>query len=254
MLELGDEAARWAEKIKNPPSLLDKLGVKPGQRVSVVGIEDRRFLDDLAARVDDLTRGRAKAGSDLVLVAMSDRADLPRLAKLREAIKATGAIWVVWPKGRKELREDDVREFGKTRRPRGREGGALLGDAQRPQDDDPARAALSARQEEAQFMPQRIGFAGLGLMGSRMARQFLDKGFPLAVWNRSPEKAKSLVDRGAKLAATPRALAEISDVVISCVADPNAVGRLVFAEDGIRPVARPGLSLHRDLHHLARGS
>jgi hypothetical protein len=114
VLDLGDQAARWAEKIRNPPSLLDKLGVKRGQRVSVVGIEDRRFLDDLAARVDDLTRGRAKAGSDLVLVAMSDRSELPRLAKLREAIKANGAIWVVWPKGRKEFREDDVRDFGKT--------------------------------------------------------------------------------------------------------------------------------------------
>jgi len=114
VLDLGDQAARWAEKIKSPPSLLDKLGVKAGQRVSVLGIEDRRFLDDLAARVDDLTRGRAKAGSDLVLVAMSDRSELPRLAKLREAIKATGAIWVVWPKGRKEFREDDVRDFGKT--------------------------------------------------------------------------------------------------------------------------------------------
>ena len=64
--------------------------------------------------MDDLTRGRARAGSDLVLVAMSDRSELPRLAKLREAIKATGAIWVVWPKGRKEFREDDVRDFGKT--------------------------------------------------------------------------------------------------------------------------------------------
>jgi hypothetical protein len=112
VLELGDQAERWAEKIKNPPSLLDKLGVKPGLRVSVVGIEDRAFLDQLAARVDDLTRGRARAGSDLVLVAMSDPSELPRLAKLREAIKPGGAIWVVWPKGRKEFREDDVRDFG----------------------------------------------------------------------------------------------------------------------------------------------
>jgi 3-hydroxyisobutyrate dehydrogenase-like beta-hydroxyacid dehydrogenase len=91
-------------------------------------------------------------------------------------------------------------------------------------------------------MPQRIGFAGLGLMGSRMARQFLDKGFPLGVWNRTPDKAKPLVERGAKLARTPRELAEMSDVVISCVADPSAVGRLVFAEDGIRPVARAGFA------------
>jgi 3-hydroxyisobutyrate dehydrogenase-like beta-hydroxyacid dehydrogenase len=91
-------------------------------------------------------------------------------------------------------------------------------------------------------MPQRIGFAGLGLMGSRMARQFLDKGFSLAVWNRTPEKAKPLQDRGAKVASTPRELAEMSDVVISCVADPSAVGRLVFPDDGIRPVARPGFS------------
>jgi len=91
-------------------------------------------------------------------------------------------------------------------------------------------------------MPQRIGFAGLGLMGSRMARQFLDKGFPLAVWNRTPEKARPLLDRGAKLARTPRELAEMSDVVVACVADPNAVGRLVFPEDGIRPAARPGFA------------
>jgi hypothetical protein len=114
VLDLGDQAPRWAEKIRNPPSLLDKLGVKPGLRVSVLGIEDREFLDQLSARVDDLTRGRARAGSDLVFVAMSERSELPRLARLREAIKATGAVWVVWPRGRKEFREDDVRDFGKT--------------------------------------------------------------------------------------------------------------------------------------------
>ena len=86
----------------------------------------------------------------------------------------------------------------------------------------------------------RIGFAGLGLMGSRMARQFLDKGFPLSVWNRSPERCAPLRDGGAQVAATPRDLAEMCDVMITCVADPNAVGRIVFADDGVRPAARPG--------------
>jgi 3-hydroxyisobutyrate dehydrogenase-like beta-hydroxyacid dehydrogenase len=87
---------------------------------------------------------------------------------------------------------------------------------------------------------KRVGFAGLGLMGSRMARNFLKKGFPLTVWNRTPDKAEALAREGAKVARTPRELAEASDVVITCVADPNAVGRIVFAEDGIRPAVRPG--------------
>jgi 3-hydroxyisobutyrate dehydrogenase-like beta-hydroxyacid dehydrogenase len=89
-------------------------------------------------------------------------------------------------------------------------------------------------------MQTRIGFAGLGLMGSRMARQFLDKGFPLTVWNRTPERCEPLAAAGARVARTPRELAEASDVVVTCVADPNAVGRIVFAEDGVRAAARPG--------------
>jgi 3-hydroxyisobutyrate dehydrogenase-like beta-hydroxyacid dehydrogenase len=87
---------------------------------------------------------------------------------------------------------------------------------------------------------KKIGFAGLGLMGSRMARQILDKGFPLMVWNRTPDRCAPLREAGAAVAATPRELAEACDLVVACVSDPNAVGRLVFAEDGIRPAARPG--------------
>src|SRR4051794_10632086 len=89
--------------------------------------------------------------------------------------------------------------------------------------------------------PSRIGFLGLGLMGSRMARQFLDKGFPLTVWNRTPERCRPLAEAGARVAATPREVAEASDVVVTCVADPNAAARVVFAEDGVRAAARPGL-------------
>jgi len=86
--------------------------------------------------------------------------------------------------------------------------------------------------------PARVGFAGLGLMGSRMARHFITKGFPLAVWNRTPERAQPLVALGAKPAKTPRELAEMSDVVVTCVADPNAVGRIVFPDDGSPGLAR----------------
>jgi hypothetical protein len=113
-LDLGEEAARWADKIQHPPSRLDKLGVKPNARVSVIGIADEDFLAELRARTPDVTVGRARAGSAMVLVAMSARADLPRLTKLRAAIDKAGAVWVVWPKGRKEFREDDIRAYGPT--------------------------------------------------------------------------------------------------------------------------------------------
>ena len=85
----------------------------------------------------------------------------------------------------------------------------------------------------------RIGFAGLGLMGSRMSRQFLDKGFPLTVWNRTAGRCAPLAERGARVARTPRELAEASDVVITCVSDLAAVERVVFAEDGVLAAARP---------------
>jgi len=89
-------------------------------------------------------------------------------------------------------------------------------------------------------MSQRIGFAGLGLMGSRMARNLLKKGFETTVWNRTRERCLPLEQEGARVAPTPSELGERSDVVVACVADPPAVERLVFAEDGLLGAARPG--------------
>lgn len=87
---------------------------------------------------------------------------------------------------------------------------------------------------------KQVGFLGLGLMGSRMARKVLEAGYPLTVWNRTAGRARPLEEAGARVARTPREVAESCDVVVACVADPNAVGRVVFADDGIRPAARPG--------------
>jgi 3-hydroxyisobutyrate dehydrogenase-like beta-hydroxyacid dehydrogenase len=84
---------------------------------------------------------------------------------------------------------------------------------------------------------KRIGFAGLGTMGSGMASNLARKGWPVAVWNRSPARVHAL---GLPSAATPLMLAESSDVVVTCVADPAAVERVVFAADGVIHAARPG--------------
>jgi 3-hydroxyisobutyrate dehydrogenase-like beta-hydroxyacid dehydrogenase len=73
-----------------------------------------------------------------------------------------------------------------------------------------------------------------------MAKNLLKKGFPLSVWNRSPERAPALAAAGALVARTPRELAEDADVVVACVADPPAVERLVFDADGLLGAVRPG--------------
>jgi 3-hydroxyisobutyrate dehydrogenase-like beta-hydroxyacid dehydrogenase len=88
---------------------------------------------------------------------------------------------------------------------------------------------------------KRIGFVGLGIMGSGMVKNLVRKGYPVSVWNRSPGRVEAL-GISVPMAATPRALAEQTDVVICCVADPAAVERVVFADDGVLAGARPGFA------------
>jgi 3-hydroxyisobutyrate dehydrogenase-like beta-hydroxyacid dehydrogenase len=86
----------------------------------------------------------------------------------------------------------------------------------------------------------RVGFAGLGIMGRGMVKNLAAKGFPVRVWNRTASAAEGLGVK-VEVAPTPKALAESADVVITCVADPAAVERVVFADDGVLAGARPGL-------------
>jgi hypothetical protein len=109
--ELGKDADKWALKIRYPRGLMDKLGVKPGARVSVVGLDEPWLLKQLEERGADVS-GRVRKGSDLVLAGMTTPADLSRLTGLREAVEPKGAVWVIWPKGQKTFREDDVRAAG----------------------------------------------------------------------------------------------------------------------------------------------
>jgi 3-hydroxyisobutyrate dehydrogenase len=88
-------------------------------------------------------------------------------------------------------------------------------------------------------MKMSIGFIGLGLMGKPMAQNLLKAGFPLTVWNRTASKADELVRAGAKLAASPRDVAEQCDVLITIVSDPPAVEQILF-KDGALTALRKG--------------
>ena len=98
--ELGPSAAKWAEKIRNPPSLLDKLGVKPDMRVAVLGVDDDAFLEQLAARTSDIARRTPKKDTDVIVFGANSVTDLSRLEKLGGYLTPAGAIWVVHTKGK----------------------------------------------------------------------------------------------------------------------------------------------------------
>jgi 3-hydroxyisobutyrate dehydrogenase len=89
----------------------------------------------------------------------------------------------------------------------------------------------------------RVALIGLGLMGSGMARRLLGAGFPLAVWNRNPERAKALAAEGAHVAATPRDAAARADVVLSMVADDAASRAVWLGDDGALAGAARGAVL-----------
>jgi 3-hydroxyisobutyrate dehydrogenase-like beta-hydroxyacid dehydrogenase len=78
----------------------------------------------------------------------------------------------------------------------------------------------------------RIGFIGLGMMGKPMALRLVEKGFSLRVFNRTREKAKELLEKGAQWNESPRQLMEESEIVISIVADSRALENITIGDKG----------------------
>jgi 3-hydroxyisobutyrate dehydrogenase len=89
-------------------------------------------------------------------------------------------------------------------------------------------------------MTERIGFIGLGIMGSGMAMNVLRAGFPLTVWNRTSAKTTPLAAAGAAVASTPAELAAASDIVVICISDTADVEAVILGPRGVLEGARPG--------------
>jgi 3-hydroxyisobutyrate dehydrogenase len=79
----------------------------------------------------------------------------------------------------------------------------------------------------------QIGVAGLGAMGAAVAARLLDLGHQVTVWNRSPDKVKPLVEAGAKAAASPAAVAQASEAVITMLTDGAAIEAVYNGPDGL---------------------
>jgi 3-hydroxyisobutyrate dehydrogenase len=87
---------------------------------------------------------------------------------------------------------------------------------------------------------KKIGFIGLGLMGSGMSMNLVKAGFPVTVWNRTASKMESLLEAGAKGAGSPKEVAENSDIVVSIVTDSQDVEEVILGPEGAIHGARSG--------------
>jgi hypothetical protein len=111
-LELGPAAEKWASKLSTPKRLVDKLGVKPGLRVAIVGISDDAFIADVR-RAGATVASRPGATHDLIVFAVNTPTDLDRFVSLQRSLAPDGALWSIRPKGRPDISESAVMAAGK---------------------------------------------------------------------------------------------------------------------------------------------
>jgi 3-hydroxyisobutyrate dehydrogenase len=83
---------------------------------------------------------------------------------------------------------------------------------------------------------EKLGYLGLGMMGFPMTLRLINAGHDVTVWNRSPNKAKALVEAGARLASHPREVAAGAGIIFMCLTDAAAVEEVVFGRDGLATV------------------
>ncbi|MGB7845483.1 MAG: hypothetical protein WBL63_07695 [Candidatus Acidiferrum sp.] len=112
IFELGPQASKWRDKIANPKSLLDKLGVKPGDPVSLMGKFPADFLASLKQHRAVITQDRVAKDSAWIFLAVAASRELRRLPSLSKSMRGATALWIVYPKGQKSIREADVRSAG----------------------------------------------------------------------------------------------------------------------------------------------
>lgn len=112
-IELGKAAASWLGRIQSPRTRMQKLGVALGQRVSVLGRAPADALDELTEALGTAPKKRLVLGADIVLLVCEVPAELARLVDIEAKLAERGAVWVLWPKGRKDFGHDHVVAAGR---------------------------------------------------------------------------------------------------------------------------------------------
>ena len=113
VFELGPAAEKWLEKILHPKSRIEKLGVKAGAKISLVGNFEAGFFEELRELETIVTKDKVAADSDAVFFAADSQKELSQVAMIAKSVKDAAALWIVYPKGQKSITENDVITAGR---------------------------------------------------------------------------------------------------------------------------------------------
>jgi len=129
VFDIGVAAQRWADRISNPRTLVQKLGVRPDSALAYVGARNAELLTELERAAPNVAKKRTRGDYDLIFVGIEKPAGLDLLAGLDGSIRSNGGVWVIFPKGRPESR--DHHPESKVQRSGGHQGRARFGPADR---------------------------------------------------------------------------------------------------------------------------
>jgi hypothetical protein len=112
VFDIGPQAARWREKIAKPKSVLDKLGAKPGQPVSLIGNFTTDFVASLKKHGTHIHNGKIPKDCPWIFFVANEKQELSRVPSMARNIQGATALWIVYPKGQTSISEADVRSAG----------------------------------------------------------------------------------------------------------------------------------------------
>jgi hypothetical protein len=113
VFELGEIAGKWCEKILHPKSRLEKLGIKAAANVALIGNFEKDFLEEVAGITKAVKLNKATSESEHNFFAVDSQKELSGIAPLAKSMKGAAALWIVYPKGQKNITENDVLAAGR---------------------------------------------------------------------------------------------------------------------------------------------
>jgi hypothetical protein len=106
--DIGSQAQGWADRISNPKTLVQKLGVKRDTAVAYIGARDAELLSELESATANVSKKATRRDYDLIFVGVEKPSDLDIFEGLDVPIKPNGGVWVIFPKGKSDLKAETI--------------------------------------------------------------------------------------------------------------------------------------------------